>query len=77
MIELLEKAFNAAAMLPDAEHAALAERILADMSADTRWDQRFVDHPELLVMMAEEAVQERKVGETTPLDFQKHRHRAF
>ncbi|MBF0414491.1 MAG: hypothetical protein HQL78_02670 [Magnetococcales bacterium] len=69
MNDLLEKAFQAASRLPNVEQTALAQRILAELESEAQWEQRFADHLEVLDKMAEEALQERAAGETTPLDF--------
>lgn len=78
MHTLLEKAFSKAAMLPDNEQVALAERILSDLAGDEDWD-RLVSSPASLNMldqMAGEALKAREQGQTTLLDF-KNRPRAL
>ncbi|MBF0133247.1 MAG: hypothetical protein HQL75_11760 [Magnetococcales bacterium] len=67
MTELLEKAFVEAAKLPKKEQTALAQRILAELTADAAWEKRFTEHPEILDMMAKDALQEFDNGETLPI----------
>ncbi len=70
MHELLEKAFDRAASLPAPAQEALAQRVLAELEADARWDD-LLSRPEsddLLTRMADRALAAHRSGETKPLD---------
>lgn len=69
MTELLERAFVEASKLPEKEQTALAQRILAELTADAAWEERFTKHPEILDMMAEDALREFDNGKTLPMNF--------
>lgn len=73
MTELLKIAFQTVSRLPEEEQTAFARRILAELTSEEEWNKRFAEHPEVLDRMAGEAIQERKAGNTTPLDFQSRR----
>ncbi|HYD51087.1 MAG TPA: hypothetical protein VEA99_00615 [Gemmatimonadaceae bacterium] len=68
MTELLKKAFEAAAQLPEEEQKALAVAILAEVASDDDWDARFSGSAETLADLADEALAEYRRGETKPLD---------
>jgi hypothetical protein len=68
MTKLLEKAFEAAAKLPDADQDALAEAVLAEVAAERRWDEMFAASKDVLSEMAEEALAEHRAGRTKLLD---------
>jgi len=68
MRELLEKAFAAAANLPEEEQDELAKALLADLSAEEKWDQAFANSPDKLAALADEAIAEFEQGVTRPLE---------
>ena len=68
MTDLLRKAFEAAAQLPEAEQKALAVAILAEVAPDDDWDSRFSGAGESLAALADEALEEFRKGRTKPLD---------
>lgn len=55
MTALLEKAF--------------AERILADLESERRWNQLFEASQDLLTQWADEALAEHRAGKTIPVDW--------
>ena len=68
MTDLLRKAFEAAARLPEEEQKALAVAILAEVAPDDEWEKRFSGSPDSLERMADEALAEFRKGQTKPLD---------
>jgi hypothetical protein len=73
MTDLLEKAFTEAAKLPAAEQDALAERILAELASERRWDELFESSQDLLEKLANEARADRKAGRTIPVERSKRK----
>jgi hypothetical protein len=71
MTTLLEKAFEAAAKLPQEAQNALAERILAELEADARWDTLIEQSQDVLEVWAQEALAEHRAGKTTPVERKK------
>jgi hypothetical protein len=68
MTHRLEEAFRAASRLPPADQDALAEMILAEVTSEAEWDQRFAATPDTLAALADEAHIEYVEGRTEPLD---------
>ena len=69
MHRLPEKAFDRAASLPTREQKALAQRVLAELDADARWDELLArtDSDDLLTQVADEALAAHREGQTRPL----------
>jgi len=68
MTKLLEKAFAEAAKLPAEEQDALATAVLSEIESERRWDRLFAESEDMLSELAEEALAERKAGQTKPLN---------
>lgn len=68
MTKALERAFKAAASLPDAEQDALAAAILEDLAAEERWARFLAENPGKVERLADEALAEDVAGKTVPLD---------
>jgi tripartite-type tricarboxylate transporter receptor subunit TctC len=68
MTKALERAFKAAASLPDAEQDALAAAILENLAAEERWARFLAENPAKLERLADEALAEDVAGKTVPLD---------
>jgi hypothetical protein len=66
MTRLLEKAFEAASKLPEADQDALAASILAEVEADRRWDALFESSTSALSQLADEALGEHRAKKTLP-----------
>ena len=60
MTKLLEKAFEALNKLPENEQDNFAQLIIEDL----KWDKSFTTSQDLLLIMANEAVEEYKTGKT-------------
>jgi len=68
MTKSLEKAFQAAARLPDAQQDELAAAILAEIEAEERFDAALASSREALEQLSDEALAEHHSGRTEPLD---------
>lgn len=68
MTELLQKAFEQAAKLPESEQDTLASWLLAEFEAERRWDHEFSRSAEELATLAGEALEEYDAGKTKALD---------
>lgn len=68
MTDLLKKAFDAASRLPEEEQDAVAEWLLAELATEERWEERFAGTQDALSVLAREASDEHKRGETKALD---------
>lgn len=68
MTDLLKKAFDAVSQLPDDEQDAMAELLLAELASDKKWEARFAESQDALSLLAREALDEHKRGETRDLD---------
>jgi hypothetical protein len=76
MTELLERAFAAAAKLPDPQQDAVASLLLAELESEHRWSEAFAASQDRLGALADEALREFTAGETRPMgierDFPNH-----
>jgi hypothetical protein len=68
MTELLKKAFEAAARLPEKEQNAVAAMVLAELEADRQWDEVLIRGRGPLEALAQEALDDFHGGRTEPLD---------
>jgi hypothetical protein len=68
MTQLLERAFQQAALLSAAQQDEIAAWLLAELAAEARWDQLFADSQDLLAQLADEALAEHRAGRTKVLD---------
>lgn len=78
MTQLLEKAFAQASTLPEAEQNALAQRMLAEMASEQRWDELFLASQEELAALAQETLAQQRAEKQsawmlTSCDFLHHR----
>ena len=64
MTALLQKAFDLAAQLPEAEQETLASLWIEEMKAEQRWQALFAHSQETLEFLAEEALAEFREGKT-------------
>ena len=69
MTKLLEKAFREASKLSESEQNAFAERLLAELRSEARWEKAFAGSQDVLEALADEALNEKRRGKTVPLDF--------
>jgi hypothetical protein len=68
MTRLLEKAFEKASELSEAEQDDFAEFILDELDSERRWEQAFEDSQNELEQLADEALGEHEAGNSEELD---------
>ena len=68
MTEQLKQAFEEASKLPREEQDALAQVLLADLAAETKWSSLFEQSAGRLAELAEEAASEFRAGKTKPFN---------
>ena len=68
MTRLLQEAFAAAAVLPEADQDALASALLDELASEHGIDHAMASRPDVLARLADEAVAEHRAGRTEPLD---------
>lgn len=65
----LKEAFDKAAVLPDELQNELAEELIADIEAESRWDKTFKDTQDKLEKMAEKALKNFEEGKFKQMGF--------
>lgn len=68
MTTLLEKAFNEAAKLPEVDQNVFAKWVLGELHSEARWQRAFAESEDILERLADEALEDKRRGKTTPLD---------
>lgn len=68
MTKLLEKAFEEASRLSEIDQNALAKWVLSELHSEGVWSKSFAESEDVLEMLADEALNEKRRGKTTPLD---------
>ena len=68
MTGLLEEALRRVEALSKEQQDAIASQILETLDDEDAWARSFHEKPEVLRPMAREALEERRRGETRPLD---------
>jgi len=68
MTTLLEKAFTEAARLPEVDQNALAKWVLDELHSEAKWQRTFGESEDVLEKLADEAIEDKRKGKTTPLD---------
>ncbi len=71
MTKLLKEALAKLSELSPERQDELAALLLAEIEADSRWDESFERSQGALEKLAQEALEEFRRGETTPLEFDK------
>jgi hypothetical protein len=71
MTKVLEEAFAKASALPKAAQDKLGRFLIAEIEAETEWDESFASSQDELARMAREALAEYDAGETKPLDMKR------
>ena len=69
MTKLLKKAFEKASSLPEVEQNELAKWLLDELRSERQWAKAFAESEDVLERLANEAIQEKREGKTTSLDF--------
>jgi len=72
MTQLLQKAFERAAKLPQEEQDKFARFLLAELESERRWAELFSrsESEDLLERLADEALTAHRTGRTQPLDIE-------
>jgi hypothetical protein len=68
MTSLLQRAFDEAAKLPEAEQDLLASRLLAELAAEDEFDRAIARSPEKLARLAQEALTEHRAGKNRVME---------
>ena len=68
MTQLLKRAFDEAARLPEAEQDSLAEWLLEELQSENRWSEQFARSADVLEKLAAEALREADEGHVEELD---------
>jgi hypothetical protein len=68
MTGLLEKALRRIEALSQEEQDAVAAQILDTLDDEEAWARSFRENPEKLRLLAQQALEEHRRGETLPLD---------
>jgi len=68
MSKLLQQAFEEVSRLPEADQNAFAKWILEELKSEKRWEQSFAESEDVLEMLADEAIREKRAGKTKPLN---------
>jgi hypothetical protein len=67
MNSLLAEAFEQANRLPDVEQSALAKWLLDELQSEKKWSEAFTESEDVLERLADEALDAKRHGKTTPL----------
>lgn len=67
MTNLLEKAIKKAGKLPEKEQNVIAEIILEEIEDEKKWEGKFKNTQRKILKLADEAIEEYKVGKTESL----------
>ncbi len=67
MTTLLTKAFKTAENLPAVEQNALAKWLLDEFHSEAKWQKTFAESEDILEMLADEVLEEKRKGKTSPL----------
>ena len=71
MTKLLQKAFDEASKLPEAEQDALGRVLLDELASEQRWEELFAGSHDLLTELADHALAEHRAGRTKKLNPEK------
>ena len=67
MTKLLKKAFEEASRLPEMDQNAFAKWVLEELHSERAWSKSFAESKDVLEKLADEALAEKRKGETVPL----------
>jgi len=68
MTTLLQKAFDEASKLSEAEQDALGRALLEELASERRWEELFAGSHDVLADLADEALAEHRAERTEKLD---------
>ena len=69
MTDLLSKAFEQAAKLPQNLQDEIAEQLLEDIEGELKWDKTLSESQDKLEKLADQALKEFKAGRTKKMGF--------
>jgi hypothetical protein len=68
MSKLLDEAYAIAKKLPEEEQEAIGALLLAEIEDNRRWDELLAQPSEVIERMANQALEDHRLGRTVPLD---------
>jgi hypothetical protein len=68
MTKLLTEAFEKASKLPPEEQDQVARWLLEELEDELKWSAEFEGSQDALSKLADQALEERRAGQTEPLD---------
>jgi len=68
MTNLLDEAYAVAKELPEEEQQAIGAVLFEEMEADRRWEELLAQPSDVIERMAEQALENHRLGKTLPLD---------
>jgi hypothetical protein len=71
MTKSLQRAFDEASKLPEAEQEALGRMLLEELASERRWEDVFAGSGDVLGDLADQALAEHRAGQTKKLDPEK------
>jgi hypothetical protein len=71
MTQLLENAFAEASQLPESDQNVLAQWLLDEIRSERRWTKAFAASEDVLEKLADEALADKRKGNTSPLDIER------
>jgi hypothetical protein len=71
MTKLLEKAFEKASKLPEAEQNVIAKWLLEEFESERNWEKSFSESEDVLDLLVKETIDAYEKGKTDQLDVNK------
>jgi hypothetical protein len=71
MTKLLEKAFEKASKLPEAEQNVIAKWLLEELEIERNWEKSFSESEDVLDYLVKETIDTYEEGKTNKLDVNK------
>ena len=71
MTKLLEKAFEKASKLPEAEQNVIAKWLLEELESERNWEKSFSESEDVLDILVKETIDAYEKGKTDQLDVNK------
>jgi hypothetical protein len=68
MTQLLEKAYQRIAQLPEPEQDKIASLILEELDSEELWSQKFTSSADVLSRLGQKALADHRAGKTQPLE---------
>jgi hypothetical protein len=68
MSKLLDEAYAIAKKLPEEKQEAISALLLAEIEDNRRWEELLAQPSEVIERMADQALEDHRLGRTLPLD---------